>query len=160
MFTRPQHWSLSRARCIQFTTFYLISLGLGIFLFTTTTRPALGPTQPPIQWVTGSISLGLNRPGSEADYSTPSSAEIKNAWSYTSTPQYVFMAWCLVKHGDNFTFTYTVLILPSHLVNRSDLRDTPDQTACLKPKLHVIFSNKCYFCRTFLHRCRSTGVQI
>jgi hypothetical protein len=32
------------------------------------------------------------------------SAETKNAWSYTSTPpQYVFMAWCLVKHGDNFT---------------------------------------------------------
>jgi hypothetical protein len=34
----------------------------------------------------------------------PSSrAEVKNAWSYTSTPQYVFMAWYLVKHKD-FTF--------------------------------------------------------
>jgi hypothetical protein len=30
----------------------------------------------------------------------------KNAWRYTSTPQYVFMAWCLVKHKD-FTFTFT-----------------------------------------------------
>jgi hypothetical protein len=30
----------------------------------------------------------------------------ENAWSYTSTPQYVFMAWCLVKHRDNFTFTF------------------------------------------------------
>jgi hypothetical protein len=28
----------------------------------------------------------------------------ENAWSYTFTPQYVFMAWCLVKHRDNFTF--------------------------------------------------------
>jgi len=28
-----------------------------------------------------------------------------NVWSYTSTPQYVFMVWCLVKHRDNFTFT-------------------------------------------------------
>jgi len=27
----------------------------------------------------------------------------KNAWSYTSTPQYIFKAWCLVKHRDNFT---------------------------------------------------------
>jgi len=27
------------------------------------------------------------------------------AWSYTSAPQYVFMAWCLVRLGDNFTFT-------------------------------------------------------
>jgi hypothetical protein len=33
----------------------------------------------------------------EADYSTPSSAEIKNAWSYTSTPKYTFIAWCSVK---------------------------------------------------------------
>jgi hypothetical protein len=44
-------------------------------------------------------------PGGKADYSPPPSAEVKNAWSYTSTPQYVFMAWCLVKHRDNFTFT-------------------------------------------------------
>jgi hypothetical protein len=41
----------------------------------------------------------------EADHSPPSSAKVKNAWSYTSTPQYVLMAWCLVKHRDNFTFT-------------------------------------------------------
>jgi hypothetical protein len=25
-------------------------------------------------------------------------------------PQYAFMAWCLVKHGDNFTFTFTFTI--------------------------------------------------
>jgi hypothetical protein len=47
---------------------------------------------------------GGKRPGREADHSPPSSAEVKNAWSYTSTPQYVFMAWCLVKHRDIFTF--------------------------------------------------------
>jgi hypothetical protein len=29
---------------------------------------------------------------------------LKNAWSYTSTPQYVFMAWYLVKHRENFPF--------------------------------------------------------
>jgi hypothetical protein len=50
---------------------------------------------------TGTLSLGVKRPGCEADHSLPSSAEVKNAWSYTSTPQYVFMAWCLVKHRDN-----------------------------------------------------------
>jgi hypothetical protein len=27
--------------------------GLGIFLFTTASRTAVGPTQPPIQWVPG-----------------------------------------------------------------------------------------------------------
>jgi hypothetical protein len=71
--------------------------GLGIFLFTTASRQALGPTQPPIQWVPGALSLGVKRPGREADHSPPSSAEVKNAWSYTSTPQYAFMAWCSVK---------------------------------------------------------------
>jgi hypothetical protein len=67
---------------------------------------ALGPTQSPIQWVPGAVSLGVKRLGREADHSPPSSADVKNAWSYTFTPQYVFMAWCLVKHRDNFTFTY------------------------------------------------------
>jgi hypothetical protein len=31
---------------------------LGIFLFTTASRTALGPTQPPIQWLPGALSLG------------------------------------------------------------------------------------------------------
>jgi hypothetical protein len=53
---------------------------------------------------TGILSLGVKRPRREADHSPPSSAEVKNAWSYTSTPPYVFIAWCLVKHRDNFTF--------------------------------------------------------
>jgi hypothetical protein len=74
--------------------------------------------QPPIQWVTGVPSLGVKRPGREADHSPPSSAKVKNAWSYTSTPQYAFMAWCLVKHRDTFTFTFTVntaeYFLPEH----------------------------------------------
>jgi hypothetical protein len=59
--------------------------GLGFFLFTTASRPALGPIQPPIQWVPGALSLGVKRPVREADHSPPSSAEVKNAWSYTST---------------------------------------------------------------------------
>jgi hypothetical protein len=50
--------------------------GLGIFLFTAS-RTALGPTQPPIQWGPGALSLGVKRPGREADHSTPSSTEIK-----------------------------------------------------------------------------------
>jgi hypothetical protein len=60
--------------------------GLGNFLFTTVSRTALGPTQLPIQWVLGALSLGVKRPEREADHSPPSSAEVKNAWSYTSTP--------------------------------------------------------------------------
>jgi hypothetical protein len=42
--------------------------------------------QPPIQWVPGALSLGVKRPRCEADHSPPSSAEVKNVWSYTCTP--------------------------------------------------------------------------
>jgi hypothetical protein len=49
-----------------------------IFLFSTAYRPILGPTQPPIQWVRGALSHGVNRQGREADQLPPSSAEVKN----------------------------------------------------------------------------------
>jgi hypothetical protein len=49
----------------------------GIFLFTTAPRTALGPTQPPIQWIPGALSLEIKRLGREADHSHPSSAEVK-----------------------------------------------------------------------------------
>jgi len=38
---------------------------------------ALGPTQPPIQWVPGALTLGVNWPEREADLSPPSNAEVK-----------------------------------------------------------------------------------
>jgi hypothetical protein len=60
--------------------------GVGIFLFTTASRTALGPTQPPIQWVRGAHSLGVKRLRRDAYHSPPSSTEAKNAWSYASTP--------------------------------------------------------------------------
>jgi hypothetical protein len=51
--------------------------GLGIFLFSTASRTALGPTQSPIQWLPGTLSLGVKRPGRETDHSPPSSTEVK-----------------------------------------------------------------------------------
>jgi hypothetical protein len=38
----------------------------------------------------------VKRPRREVDHSSPSSAEVKNTWSYISIPSYVFMAWCFV----------------------------------------------------------------
>jgi hypothetical protein len=37
-----------------------------------------GPTQTPLQWVSGSISPGAKRQGREADHSPPSSVEVEN----------------------------------------------------------------------------------
>jgi len=49
-----------------------------------------------IQWVPSILSPGIKEPGNEADHPSPSSAKVKNARSYTSTPQYIFTAWCSV----------------------------------------------------------------
>jgi len=42
--------------------------GLGIFFFTTTSRSALGPTQPPIQLVPGAVFLRIKRPRRETEH--------------------------------------------------------------------------------------------
>jgi hypothetical protein len=100
------------------------------FLFTTMSRMALRPTKPPIQWVMSSFPV-VKQPGHEADHSPPSSAEVKNAWSYTSNPQYVSMAWCLVKHRDNFTlyqiqWQCTILLSwPDHTIPVYNWCDAP-----------------------------------
>jgi len=49
-------------------------------------RTALGPTQPPVLWIPGALSLGVKQLGREADHSSLSSAKVKNAWNYTFTP--------------------------------------------------------------------------
>jgi hypothetical protein len=46
---------------------------------------ALGPTPPMIQWVLESSFPGLQQPRCEAGHSRPSSAKVKNEWSYNST---------------------------------------------------------------------------
>jgi len=97
--------------------------GQGSFLIATVSWPGLLFTQPPVQWAPGPLS-----PGREADHSPPSSAEIKIASSYISTPHtslwggtyistgYVFMAWYLVKYR-------TTLSLPLLQFWKVELKD-------------------------------------
>jgi hypothetical protein len=49
-----------------------------IFPLTSVPRPALGPIQPPMQWVPGVLSPGQRAAGRDADHSPQSSAEVKN----------------------------------------------------------------------------------
>jgi hypothetical protein len=50
----------------------------GDFLFSTSSRPVLRPTQSPIQWVPWALSLGVKWLGYEADLLPPPSAEVRN----------------------------------------------------------------------------------
>ena len=47
---------------------------------------ALGPTQPPVQWVQGVLSTEVKWARCEPAQLHPSSAKVKNRWSYTSFP--------------------------------------------------------------------------
>jgi hypothetical protein len=72
-------------------------------------------TQPYIQWAERTTSPGIKSPKGEGDLSPPSSPEINNAWSYTSTPPPVFMEWCLSKNMDGFKFTSLYSVQLIHL---------------------------------------------
>jgi len=54
-------------------------------------RPAVRPTQPPIQWVPGFIHQGIKQSRCKADHSLPPSAKVKNECSNMETPPYAFM---------------------------------------------------------------------
>jgi hypothetical protein len=66
--------------------------GLGIFLFTTVSRENLGPTQPPIQWVPGDISLEIKLPEHEADHSPHLVPGQRMVGAIPPLLQYAFMA--------------------------------------------------------------------
>jgi len=51
-------------------------------------RRGEGTTEPPMRWVLAFFS-GVKWPGRDVEYSLPSSAEVKNGWSYTSAPVYI-----------------------------------------------------------------------
>ena len=60
-------------------------------------RPALGPTQHHMQW------LSVLFPGGKATAAW-SCAEVNNGWRCTSTPPCTFMVWCKFTHCNNCTF--------------------------------------------------------
>jgi hypothetical protein len=67
------------------------------FIFSTSSRPALGSTQLPVQWVPGALSSRVKWLGHEADHSPPTSAEVEEMWFYISTSPYVFIP--VTSHG-------------------------------------------------------------
>jgi hypothetical protein len=113
LFCSTLNWMLSNADPLQLGLDFLkiiscrrewaFSVGIStekIFLWPTASRPALGLTQHPIQWVATALSPGVKRPRRQADHLHLVS---KSWWSYTSISPYVFVAWCL-SADTNFTF--------------------------------------------------------
>jgi len=49
------------------------------------------------------------KPQHEADQSPQSSAEVKSAWGFVSSPQDAFMVWCFIKNRESFVFTFYLL---------------------------------------------------
>jgi hypothetical protein len=72
---------------------------------------ALGPTQPSIQWVPGALSLGVKRPGREADHSPNIIPRSRMCGVILSLPHYVLMAWCSVKAQVQLYLTLPYLTL-------------------------------------------------
>ena len=68
-------------------------------------RPALGSTQPLFSGYQISIPA-KKRLGREIDHSFPSSAEVKNVWSYTAASH-------IRLHGENDNCTF-IHLLPAH----------------------------------------------
>jgi hypothetical protein len=94
--------------CDWGTVFQLL-IGARDFLlpFSRVSRQALGPTQPPVQWASGTVVLGINQPVCEADHSPTLSANFKKAWSFTSTPTLALhgldRVYCnLIEHSKSF----------------------------------------------------------
>jgi hypothetical protein len=56
------------------------------FLLSLSSRPALGPVQPPVQWVPGALSPRVKRQVREADHSPQASDEVKKMWIYNPFP--------------------------------------------------------------------------
>jgi hypothetical protein len=94
------------------------------------------------------MGTGVKRQGREADHSSPSSAEVKNAWGYTSTPQYALMAWCsFKKHRDSFIFIFyeegtlfNVLLEINSVLRRNNWESSLCEFRCSGSATDQIFS--------------------
>ena len=79
-------------------------------------RPALRPTQPPVQWVPG-LSWGVKRPGRGADHPPPPKCrghERVELYLYSpSGPSWPVLGWNFYLYHPKFTFFHSVWMCSS-----------------------------------------------
>jgi hypothetical protein len=78
-------------------------------------------------------------PRREDDHSHPSSAEVKNAWSYTSIPQYTFMACCSVEKSTGTTLP-SRLLYPPYLETVSSIHNLRTRHAVVTETPHLMYT--------------------
>jgi hypothetical protein len=71
--------------------------GLGFVLLTTTSKPALGPTQSPTEWVWRALFPGVKRLKRKSDQLPPSVPRLRMHGTAPPLPNYVFIMCCLIK---------------------------------------------------------------
>jgi hypothetical protein len=83
----------------------------------TASKTALRPTQPPIQWVPGALSMGVKWPGRESDHSPPSSAKVKGCVQlYLHSPDTPSWRRAQLKRRDNLTLHLSYLTITSIVI--------------------------------------------
>jgi hypothetical protein len=85
-----------------------------------------GPSLPCNRYL-GDLPLGVKQLVQEA--------YVKNVWSYTSIPPYTFMAPCLVKHRNTFTFPFILTLSRSIMDDKKLILEIFHNNARIKPKI-------------------------
>jgi hypothetical protein len=104
-----------------------------MFLFTTASKTTLRPTQPPIRWVPGTLSLETKRLGPEADHSPPSRV-IYCVELYLHSPNTTSWRGAHLKAQWQFYLTFTLHVSNFISWKRSEVIDFE-----LIVELHVCF---------------------
>jgi len=86
--------------------------GKDIFIFSTTVRLALRPTQPCLQLVLGFLIGEMGVWACETDHSSPSRSEVKNEWSYYSLP----LVYLQAMDRDKFTPFFKTSVQLCHYI--------------------------------------------
>jgi hypothetical protein len=97
------------------------------FLYSKSSRPALGSTQLLTQRIAGPLSLGIIRPGREAGHLPPASAEVKKTCIYTSNHPYAFKA------GTTLLFTALIIFFDIGRHDNSDSSVPSTAGICVLP---------------------------
>jgi hypothetical protein len=109
-----------------------------------------GLAKNPIQWVTEALSLGVKRPGREADHSHPSNAEVKECVElYLHSPNKPSWLGAQLKHRDNLYCLWSYFSLTSRTVFRWRYLLESKRDCLLYKFVLTLFQNgsniNCYF---------------